>query len=151
MVAPSLDSLFEPLVVTVVRGFLVENDHVLLLRRAPDERRFPGHYELPGGKVRPGEPNETALSREFLEETGNRIQLHTQYYPPTSYFSEQHDKLYLEFVYDVYRHKRESIVLSKAHDDLLWLPVDRLRENLPDLVTKETYDWLRMRTDGWTS
>jgi 8-oxo-dGTP diphosphatase len=43
--------------------------HVLLARRAPGQH-LEGLWELPGGKVEPGESLETALERELDEELG---------------------------------------------------------------------------------
>jgi len=40
---------------------------ILLARRAPGQH-LEGHWELPGGKVEPGESLEAALERELLEE-----------------------------------------------------------------------------------
>jgi 8-oxo-dGTP diphosphatase len=42
---------------------------ILLARRAPGQH-LEGHWELPGGKVEPGESLEAALQRELLEELG---------------------------------------------------------------------------------
>jgi 8-oxo-dGTP diphosphatase len=42
---------------------------ILLTRRAPGQH-LEGHWELPGGKVEPGESLEAALERELLEELG---------------------------------------------------------------------------------
>jgi 8-oxo-dGTP diphosphatase len=42
---------------------------ILLARRAPGQH-MEGHWELPGGKVEPGESLESALQRELLEELG---------------------------------------------------------------------------------
>ena len=56
----------------VVAGALVENGHLLLARRAsPPE--LAGLWELPGGKVDPGETPETALVRELREELGIEV------------------------------------------------------------------------------
>lgn len=58
---------FEPTV--VVAGVLVENGRLLLAQRAsPPE--LAGLWELPGGKVEPGEIPEDALVRELREELG---------------------------------------------------------------------------------
>ncbi|MFO7907446.1 MAG: (deoxy)nucleoside triphosphate pyrophosphohydrolase [Pirellulaceae bacterium] len=43
--------------------------HILLARRAPGQH-LEGHWELPGGKVEPGESLKSALQRELLEELG---------------------------------------------------------------------------------
>lgn len=52
-------------------GVVRQGDRVLVgLRARPP---FAGCHEFPGGKVRHGEPPETALAREVLEETGLEV------------------------------------------------------------------------------
>lgn len=46
---------------------------VLLIRRSRLERSSAGYWEFPKGRVEFGEHPETALKREFMEETGLRI------------------------------------------------------------------------------
>lgn len=54
-----------------VRGILYnENNEILLLKRHSKSRTNPDKWELPGGKVDPGEFFDEALVREFKEETG---------------------------------------------------------------------------------
>ena len=52
-----------------VRGVVKKEDKILILRRHPKSRNNPHKYELPGGKVDPGEFFDVALIREFKEET----------------------------------------------------------------------------------
>jgi 8-oxo-dGTP diphosphatase len=47
----------------------------LLIRRSLDSKHWPGAWDLPGGKVDPGEDFDVAMCREVLEETGLHIQL----------------------------------------------------------------------------
>ena len=54
-----------PLLVTAAVVF--DGAKVLLTRR-PDDKRHPGFWEFPGGKIDPGESPEQALCREMLEE-----------------------------------------------------------------------------------
>ena len=56
----------------VVAGALVRDGRLLLARR-PDGDPLAGLWELPGGKVEPGETPEAALEREWSEELGVRI------------------------------------------------------------------------------
>lgn len=56
-----------PLLVTAA---IIIQDGKILLTRRPDDKRHPGMWEFPGGKVDPGESPEDALRRELLEELG---------------------------------------------------------------------------------
>jgi len=51
----------------VTAAIIIQNNQVLLTRRAPGEKHA-GGWEFPGGKVEPGESPETCLRRELLEE-----------------------------------------------------------------------------------
>jgi 8-oxo-dGTP diphosphatase len=51
----------------VTAAIILENDQVLLTRRAPGEKHA-GGWEFPGGKVEAGESPETCLHRELREE-----------------------------------------------------------------------------------
>ena len=58
-----------PAAATVVAGAVIENGRVLLAQRAtPPE--LAGRWELPGGKIEPGETPQDALVRELREELG---------------------------------------------------------------------------------
>lgn len=56
-------------VLRVVAAVLVRDGRVLAARRAAHKREG-GLWELPGGKVEPGEDDATALARELEEELG---------------------------------------------------------------------------------
>lgn len=52
----------------VVAGLVIaDDDRVLLTQRRPNQA-MPGKWELPGGKIEPGESPTDALARELLEE-----------------------------------------------------------------------------------
>jgi (d)CTP diphosphatase len=57
-------------ILTTVVGALVERAGLLLLARRGPAERHPGLWELPGGKVEPGETPPEALRRELSEELG---------------------------------------------------------------------------------
>ena len=60
-----------------VRLLLFNNaGEVLLLRRSYSSKTNPGTWELPGGKVDPGEKFDTAILREMEEETGLTVRIH---------------------------------------------------------------------------
>lgn len=57
----------------VAAGVHVRDGRLLLARR-PDGDPLAGQWELPGGKVEPGETPEAALAREWHEELGVHVE-----------------------------------------------------------------------------
>lgn len=59
--------------IDVAVGVILRPDGRLLLGQRPDDKPWPGWWELPGGKIEPGESVEQALVRELQEELGIRV------------------------------------------------------------------------------
>lgn len=71
----------------VVGGAIVDDlDHprTLLAARRTEPPRLAGGWELPGGKVEPGEAAVDALHRELAEELGIKVELGAEVLPPVS-------------------------------------------------------------------
>ncbi len=67
------DASFEmPLLVTAA---VISDGEKILITRRPDDKRHPGWWEFPGGKVDPGESPEEALCREIREELDAEVQV----------------------------------------------------------------------------
>lgn len=62
-------------IIDVAVGVLLRPDGTVLLGNRPADKPWPGWWELPGGKLEPGESVMQALTRELHEELG--IQIHT--------------------------------------------------------------------------
>lgn len=58
----------------VVAGLIVGPGGILLTQRRADQP-LPLLWELPGGKIEPGESPEAALARELAEELGVRVEI----------------------------------------------------------------------------
>ncbi|APU17464.1 NUDIX domain-containing protein [Actinoalloteichus fjordicus] len=70
----------------VVAGVIVHDGAVLLLRRRHDDF-LAGLWELPSGRVEPGEDLHTALCREVQEETGLTVTTISHYLGSFDYTS----------------------------------------------------------------
>lgn len=108
-----------------MRGIIKnDNDEILILRRHPKSRTNPHKWELPGGKVDPGEFFDNALIREIKEETSLDGKIGD----------------FCEAVQDDYVHKRTvqiimylkdlkgEVKISDEHDDWMWASLDKIKE-----------------------
>jgi len=53
-----------------VKAFIVHKNKLLIVKRAKDEVHMPEIWELPGGRLNPGEDPFIGIIREIREETG---------------------------------------------------------------------------------
>src|SRR5690606_24216528 len=71
--------------IRVAAGLILDDLGRLLLGQRPEGKPWSGWWELPGGKIEPGETVEQALVRELDEELGIRA---TRIYPWVVYTHE---------------------------------------------------------------
>lgn len=108
---------------TAVRGVLIANNKVLMLKRAATSKSQGGFWEFPGGKVDQGERLETSLIREFKEETGLDIELESVF-DCGQWEREEYKIAYLFFLV---RKVLGEVAISREHDDFAWMDKDQLR------------------------
>jgi 8-oxo-dGTP diphosphatase len=132
----------------VVAGILFQNDKILFVKRNRNERNFPGLFELPSGKVEPGETNEQAIKREFKEETELDItilkSLDESFF--TSIDRNGSPQLTKKTNYMVAQTGTGKIVLSPEHTEYAWIETKDFDtyEIIPDLK-KEIITSLQLR------
>jgi 8-oxo-dGTP pyrophosphatase MutT (NUDIX family) len=105
------------------KAYIVCNGLVLLMKRASDRSWRPGEYDLPGGRLEPGETPVAGLLREVREEVGmpfdasDAVEIHVpglvQPYPDL-------DKRI--FLLVVSGSALPDVVLSDEHVSYQWLP-----------------------------
>jgi 8-oxo-dGTP diphosphatase len=107
-----------------------DNGRCLLLKRSLSSKGNPGKWDLPGGKVDPGESFDEGLIREVAEETGLRISLQHVLGAAES------ESPAWKVVYLILEGRVESgdVRLSSEHDDYTW--VDRKDLATVDLASQ---------------
>jgi 8-oxo-dGTP diphosphatase len=63
----------------VVGAVIVDNDFIIMGKRASTSKHFPNLYEFPGGKVEKDETLKEALKRELFEELNMQVDVENIY------------------------------------------------------------------------
>ncbi|WP_280396525.1 NUDIX domain-containing protein [Nocardia carnea] len=104
----------------LVVGAVVEHDGCILLLRRPGNDFMGGIWELPSGKVEPGENLDEALAREVEEETGLQVTGIGRYIDSFDYRSGS-GKRSRQFNFTVHCTAFEPVRLTE-HDAYTWTP-----------------------------
>ena len=105
----------------LVVGAVVEHDGRVLLLRRPGNDFMGGIWELPSGKVEPGEHLDQALAREVEEETGLQVTGIGRYIDSFDYRSGS-GKHSRQFNFTVQCAAPEPVRLTE-HDAYTWTPL----------------------------
>ena len=128
-----------------VRGVVKKEDKILILRRHPKSRNNPHKYELPGGKVDPGEFFDVALIREFKEETNLDVNIESLFEVVQDEFISRRTNQPISTVQLMMNLEiiGGELQISDEHDDFKWVDIEELKELLglektPEYI--ESYD-----------
>lgn len=107
----------------VLRELSRGGSQVLLCRNDRDE------WELPGGRAEPGESDQEAVRRAVLEQTGQAVEVgELVLQAPLAVRPGRTDEPVRAYRCGVTR--RAPLLLSAAHTQLAWLPVEQLPDRL---------------------
>ncbi|MBX9622166.1 MAG: GNAT family N-acetyltransferase [Alphaproteobacteria bacterium] len=104
--------------VWVVAAVLINENGEMLISERPQGKALPGVWELPGGKMEPGETPEVSLIRELQEELG--IQVREEDLEPLTFASYRYDTFHM--IMPLYLcHKWESTPRGAEGQRLAWV------------------------------
>ena len=106
----------------VVIGIIIDTENKVLLNKRKKNTTLSGYWEFPGGKIKPNETLNQALSRELFEELGIKIG-NTDPLDSIEYQYSEHDVLLLPFRIIDYKGTPRGL----EGQELMWCPLNRLQ------------------------
>lgn len=111
----------------VVAAILINHGRALILKRSPDEDVYPNMWELPSGKVSFGEDPNSAVIREFLEETCLAVEVVRPFLVTHYTIEKPNVKRHTIQIFFLVKLMSDSPVkLSPNHVDFAWITSDQL-------------------------
>ncbi len=105
-----------------VKSFIVnEQGKLLMVRRSKHDSQTPGVWEIPGGRLEPGEDPFKGLKRETLEETGLDIEILN---PLRIHHFTRDDGQKITLISFLCRPLSGSIILSDEHSVCKWSSIE---------------------------
>ncbi len=134
-----------PRALIVMRGLVVRDGKVLLVRRSPSDVWRPGKWEFPGGKLDRGERLVQSLKREVHEETGVTVKV-----VEPLYFGDEYPKgpkgIQLINLILTCRYTGGDVTLSFEHDGFVWATPADIRKYPLTEITEEALRRYERRT-----
>ncbi len=106
----------------VVIGIIIDTENKVLLNKRKKNTTLSGYWEFPGGKIKPNETLNQALSRELFEELGIEIG-NTDPLGSIEYQYSEHDVVLLPFRIIDYKGTPRGL----EGQELMWCPLNRLQ------------------------
>lgn len=114
------------------RALIFCKDKILIIRESASHKGNTnvGKYDLPGGKISPGEKYQDGLKREVKEECGIDIEIGDHFFIGEWYPVINNKKIQIIGVFSKCLTSSDKIELGTSHDDYQWIPVAEYR-NFP--------------------
>lgn len=124
-----------------VKGVILRNGHVVLLKNERDE------WELPGGKLEPAESPETCVAREIREEL--QLEVEPARLLDTWVYEIGPSVRVLIITYGCAETSERQAVLSHEHKQLQWFPLAEVESlRMPRGYKVSVQSWARLIGPG---
>lgn len=116
-----------------VKAFIVRDGKVLVLKRRSTDVHKPRAWDIPGGRLDPGEDPFDGLHREVAEETGLAVTIGN---PLTVHSFTRDDGQRITMLIFLCETNSGDVVLSHEHTEFRWVSPDEARALMP-IYTKD--------------
>lgn len=124
-----------------VKAFIVDNEgQLLIVKRADDDPHRPGMWEIPGGRLNPGEDPSLGLRREVKEETNLLVEVLDPL--AVSHFARE-DKQIITLITFVCKPISGKVKISEEHSDYKWVDVKAAQDVISKFYYKELEAYAR--------
>ena len=110
---------------TAVKGFVIRDGKLLLIRRVSSEKHYPGIWEVPGGRISDDEDLKGGLKREIKEEVGLDVEVIA---PLSCHHFVRQDGQEIHMVTFLCKYKGGEVKLGKEHEAYKWVEIERASE-----------------------
>lgn len=113
----------------VAGGFLIIDGSILIIRRLKTETSSQGYWEYPKGRVEWGERPETAVCREFFEETNLRVEPISIISTQSNTYNRAGNQIHMVVIEFLVRSQDGEIVSNiklTEHDAYRWVSAQEL-------------------------
>jgi 8-oxo-dGTP diphosphatase len=115
----------------VVKGIVVHEGKMLIVKRSDDDEFGAGTWEFVGGKIEFEEDLETALVREAKEEAGLDITVDKLLYATSFMTTPSRKVILLKYIC---RSATYKVNISHEHSDYRWVIASELQQYLPQHI-----------------
>jgi 8-oxo-dGTP diphosphatase len=110
--------------VVAVKGLVINNGKVLIVKRSIEDEVGGGTWEFPGGKIDFGENLESALVREIKEETNLEVIVEKILYAASFNTDPSRQVVLLTYLC---RSESRNVLLSEEHSDYHWVTAIQMK------------------------
>ncbi len=124
------------------KAFIVENGKLFMMKRRANDPHKPGAWDIPGGRLEPGESPFEGVKREAVEEIGCNIEVVMPI--DVQHFTRDDDQR-ITLIMFVCKLVDKEIKLSPEHQEYTWLDLENDLIQIPDFFQRAITNFKQLK------